>query len=73
LRRVSAIAQKPQLALAEAIGTRTRLPLDDVVDLEDLRWSGKLDAALVEDRHQARTERLELLLRVPDLANPEAA
>src|SRR3972149_200335 len=49
------------------------LPLDDVVDLHDLWWTGELDAARGEDRHQALTERLELLLRVPDLADPEAA
>jgi hypothetical protein len=32
------------------------------VDLDDLWWTGELDAALGEDRHQALTERLELLL-----------
>jgi hypothetical protein len=38
------------------------LPFDDVVDLDDLRGTGEFDAALGEDRHQALTERLELLL-----------
>ena len=38
------------------------LPLDDVVDLDYLWWTGELDAALGEDRHQALTERLELVL-----------
>jgi hypothetical protein len=49
------------------------LPPDDVMDLEHLRRTDELDAVLGEDRHQALTERLELLLRVPDLAHPEAA
>jgi hypothetical protein len=31
------------------------------VDLDYLWWTGELDAALGEDRHQALTERLELL------------
>ena len=41
---------------------RAALSFDDVVDLDDLGWTGELDAALGEDRHQALTERLELLL-----------
>src|ERR1044071_6208122 len=49
------------------------LPPDDVVDLDDLGWAGELDTVRGEDRHQALTERLELLHRVPDLADPEAA
>jgi hypothetical protein len=32
------------------------------VDLEDLWRTGEFDAGLGEDRHQALTERLELLL-----------
>src|SRR5690242_6343763 len=43
------------------------------MNLDDLRWPGKLDAGGREDRHEPFTERLELLLRVPDLADPEAA
>ena len=49
------------------------LALDDVVDFDDLWWPCELDTALGEDRHQAFTERLELLHRVPDLADAEAA
>ena len=49
------------------------LPLDDVVDLDDLGRAGEFDAAFGEYRHQPLTERLELLLRVPDLADAEAA
>src|SRR4029077_9813275 len=43
------------------------------MDLDDLGRTGQLDTALAEDRHQTLTERLELLHRVPDLADPEAA
>ena len=43
------------------------------MDLEHLWGAGELDAVLGEDRHQDRTERLELLLRVPDLADPKIA
>ena len=38
------------------------LPLDDVVNLDYLWWTGELDAVLGEDRHEALTERFELLL-----------
>jgi hypothetical protein len=47
-----------------------RLALLDVVDLEDLRLAGKLDPGLGQHRHEALTERLELLPRIPDLADP---
>src|SRR6266480_3070459 len=47
-----------------------QLALDDVVDLDEGRLSG-IDPDLVEDRHHALAEGLELLLRVPDLAHVE--
>src|SRR4051794_24910149 len=50
-----------------------RLSPDDVVDLDYLGGTRELDAALGEDRHQTLPERLELLLGVPDFADPEAA
>src|SRR3954454_7110785 len=47
--------------------------LDDVVNLEDVRRVGELDVGAGEDRHQTLTEGLELLPRVPDLADLKAA
>jgi len=40
-----------------------------VVDLEGLRLARKLDSGFGQHRHEALTERLELLPRVPDLAD----
>jgi hypothetical protein len=47
--------------------------LDDVVNVEDVRRIGELNADTGEDRHQALPERLELLPRVPDLADAKVA
>jgi hypothetical protein len=33
------------------------------MDLDHFWWAGELDSALCEDRHQALTQRLELLAR----------
>jgi hypothetical protein len=49
------------------------LALDDVVDLEVLRGSRALNPDFGEYRRKALPERLELLLRVPDLAYSEVA
>ena len=40
---------------------------------QNLGWSRELDPSLLKDRHQPLAEGLELLLRVPDLTDPEAA
>src|SRR4029079_7308759 len=47
--------------------------LDDVVNLEDVRRIGELDAGAREDRYQTLAEGLELLPRVPDLADVKVA
>ena len=47
--------------------------LDDVVNLEDVWRIGELDAGAGEDRHQTLAEGLELLPRVPDLADLKVA
>ena len=47
--------------------------LDDVVNLEDVRRAGELDAGGGEDRHQTLAESLELLPRIPDLADLKVA
>jgi hypothetical protein len=47
--------------------------LHDVVNLEDVRRVGELDADDGEDRHQTLAECLELLPRVPDLADLQVA
>ena len=41
--------------------------------LEDVRRVGELDADAGKNRHQTLTEGLELLLRVPDLADLKGA
>src|SRR6476620_5714042 len=46
-----------------------RLPLDDVVDPDDLGFTGELDPGIGQDRHQSLAVGLELLARVPDLAH----
>ena len=43
------------------------------MDLEDVRRAGELDAGGGEDRHQTLAESLELLPRIPDLADLEVA
>ena len=43
------------------------------MNLEDVRRVGELDAGTGEDRHQTIAEGLELLPRVPDLADPKVA
>src|SRR6266576_2186456 len=47
------------------------LALDDVVDLEHLGLASKLDPQVLQQRHQALAERIEVLARVPDLADSE--
>ena len=47
--------------------------LDDVVNVEDVRRIGELDADAGEDRHQTLVEGLELLPRIPDLADLKVA
>src|SRR5438105_6022753 len=47
------------------------LALDDVVDLEHLGLARKLDPDVLKHWHEALTERVELLARVPDLADSE--
>src|SRR5215211_6240868 len=51
--------------------TRVLLALDDVVDLKPLGLARKLDANVLQHRHQALTERVELLARVPDLVDSD--
>ena len=51
--------------------TRWGLALDDFVDLENLRITREHDADVVQHRHEAFAERVELLPRVPDLADSE--
>jgi hypothetical protein len=48
------------------------LALDDVVDLEHLGLT-RLDPNVFQHRHEALAERVELLLRVPDLTDSELA
>src|SRR3954447_20327980 len=76
-RRVYCIVVVPSSRCRGAVpATRRRdlehLPLDDVMDLDDLGRACELDAGLAEDRHQSRCEGLELLPGVPDLADPNA-
>jgi hypothetical protein len=52
--------------------TRLVLALDDVVDLEHLGLT-RLDPNVLQHRHEALTERVELLPRVPDLTDSELA
>src|SRR3954468_7061679 len=47
------------------------LALDDVVDLEHLGLAFELDPSVLEHRHQTLAEGVELLARVPNLANAE--
>src|SRR6266496_3138300 len=47
------------------------LPPDDVVDLEHLGLARKLDPDVLQHRHETLAERVELLSRVPDLADSE--
>jgi hypothetical protein len=49
-------------AIESCSRSETGLPLDEVVNLDYLGRTGELDATLGEDRHQALTERLELLV-----------
>lgn len=60
---------KPQ-RLCGAVG---RLALENVVDLKHFGLARKLDPDIVQHGHEALTERVELLLRVPDLADSEVA
>src|SRR5436190_3125773 len=46
------------------------LAADDVVDLEHL-GRARVDPNVLQDRHEALTEGIELCLRVPDLADSE--
>jgi hypothetical protein len=48
------------------------LSLDDVVDLKNFRLA-RIDPHLGKDRAQPPSKRLELLLRIPDLADLEVA
>jgi hypothetical protein len=52
----------------EAVGA---LPLDDVVDLSDLRLAGVLEGDVGEETHYPLPESLEVLLRIPDLIHEE--
>src|SRR3954453_23171975 len=45
-----------------------RLPPDDVVYFDDFRLA-RVDTELLKNRHEARAERIELLLSVPNLAD----
>src|SRR4051812_5038038 len=47
-----------------------RLPPDDVVYFDDFRLA-RVDTELLKNRHEARAERVELLLSVPNLADLE--
>ena len=60
-------------AIGEELDRRNspRLALDDVVNLEDLWFAGKLDSGVGQYGHQPLTERLELLPRVPDFADTQ--
>src|SRR4051794_6577545 len=51
--------------------TRSVLALDDVVDLEHLGLARKLDSNVLQHRHEALSKCIELLSRVPDLADSE--
>jgi hypothetical protein len=46
------------------------LALDDVVDFEHFRLA-RINPHLFQKRHQTLPERVELLARVPDLADPD--
>src|SRR5207248_2599378 len=48
------------------------LAVDDVMDLQKL-GSARFDADLLQDRHEARAELVELLSRVPNLVDSELA
>src|SRR5437588_3583868 len=67
--------QIPRLRFARPVRpllvTRSVLALDDVVDLEHLGLARKLDPDVLKHWHEALTERVELLARVPDLADSE--
>src|SRR5687767_5220104 len=76
--------RRPEVADGEAVAARTIgdsrsgrrarwSALDDVVNLEDVRRVGELDAGAGEDRHQTLAEGLELLPRVPDFADLKVA
>src|SRR5581483_213119 len=69
-RRVDAL---PGLGLpfASTAAARPSLALDDVMHLKHLGLAGKLDTCIFQDRHEALTEGVELLARVPDFADPE--
>src|SRR3954470_11856092 len=56
----------PALALRDLF-----LALDDVVDLEHLGLARKLDSNVLQHRHEALSKCIELLSRVPDLADSE--
>jgi phage portal protein BeeE len=49
---------------------RRPLALDDVVDFEHFGLA-RVEAEFCEDRHQASTERIELLFGVPDQTDVE--
>ncbi len=61
-RRAGRVRPRGTRATPSCCRREVRLTLDDVVNLDYLWWTGKLDSALAEDRHQALTEGLELLL-----------
>src|SRR6185295_1773747 len=62
------------VATSALTGARTRaLALDDVVDLEHLGLTLELDPNVVQHRLQSLTERVELLARIPDLADAQVA
>src|SRR6188474_2768708 len=62
-------------SIAETSDRRSFLAraLDDVVDLEHLGLGCELDPDVVEHRHQALLERIELLPGVPDLVDAEVS
>src|SRR4029079_829843 len=49
------------------------LALENAVDLEHFGLARKLDPDVLQHRHEALTERVELLFRLPDLSDSEVA
>ena len=64
----TSLARRPRLPRLS--GAQSSAP-DDVVNLEDLRLTRMFECDVGENRHDARAERLQLLLRVPHLAHEQ--
>src|SRR5918992_625213 len=58
---------------AKRLANRAVLAPDDVVDLENLGGTRMFERNIGEQRHDATSERLELLSRIPDFAYSQLA